>query len=116
MSFVYPRTITISRPEVQAGAGNQGYFGLSPGSETPVASDLPASIQEKKEGRNPDAGLPSDIAKRTMWRIFIPAGSAANGLIQDRDIVTDDSNVRYQVGAAYWNSLGYNLLAERLEN
>jgi acid phosphatase family membrane protein YuiD len=115
MSFLYPRTISIVRPGVQSGAGNQGYLGEMPSTETAVVSGISCSIQQKKEGRNPDASLPGDIAKRSMWRIFIPLNAVALGVIQDRDIVIDDLGIRYQVGAPYWNSLGYNLLAEKLE-
>jgi hypothetical protein len=113
MSFVYPRTISISRPTQPNGVGAVGYGAELPATETPVASNVPASIQQKKEGRMPGAGLPGD-ARATIWRIFF--NSLQNGTVADRDIITDDLGIRYQVQAAYWNSLGYNCLCERLEN
>lgn len=114
MSFVYPRTVAVTRPTQEAGIGAVGYGGQMPGTEDPVATDLPASIQFRKAHGGNEAGLPGD-AGRSGWRILIPKGAAALGLIQARDIVTDDLGDRYQVAGAYWNSLGYNLSAERLE-
>lgn len=116
MSFIYPRTIAITRPNSDITPGfSPNYSGVEPSAETPVASGLPASIQLKKERGKPDAGLPADPAAKSFWTVMIPLGSAANGLIATNDIVTDDGNVRYQVLAPYWNSLGYALLVERLE-
>lgn len=115
MSFLYPRVIAISRPLVQSGVGAVGYGGLASSGETTIASGISASIQQKKDVSKPDAGLPGDIAKRTLWLVMIPLNAVAKGVIKDRDIVTDDENIRYQVTAAYWNSLGYKVLAERLE-
>jgi len=112
MSFLYPRTISISRPTQPTGVGAVGYGGELPATETAVASGVAASIQQKKEGRPPPAGLPGD-ARMTLWRIFF---NLPNGTVADRDIIADDLGIRYQVQAAYWNSLGYNCLCERLEN
>lgn len=116
MSYLYPRTITVTRPTKQTGVGAQPYGGATIATESFVVDDVPASIQQKKEGSAPAAGLPGDAVKRTSWRIFIPLAALADGVIQTHDVVTDDLGVRYQVGAPYWNSLGYNLLAERLES
>lgn len=117
MSFIYPRTVSVTRPAAQTGVGAIGYGGTTQASETAVAGaqNVPASIQHEKEGQRPQTGLPQDVAKRTYWKIFIPFGSVAKGTIKDRDIVTDDESVRYSVAASYWNSLGYALLCERLE-
>lgn len=115
MSFIYPRVVSISRPAAQTGVGAIGYGGQTKATETQVAQALPASIQAKKEGSRPDAGLPGDASKRTYWRVFIPAASLAKGQILARDIVTDDLGTRYQVLAPYWNSLGHNLMCELLE-
>ncbi|MCG5072277.1 hypothetical protein [Paraburkholderia tagetis] len=116
MSFVYPRTVAVTRPASDVAVGYQpNYSGLNPAAETAVASGLPASIQLKKERGKPDPGLPSDAAAKSFWTVFIPRGSAALGLIQANDVVTDDLGVRYQVTAPYCNSLGHALLVERLE-
>ena len=115
MSFLYPRTVSISRPGVQAGVGAQPYGGLVPASETSIATGLPASIQTTvKAYRNNEESLPSD-AGITMWSIFVPRTAAALGLIAVRDVITDDLGQRYQVIAPYYNSLGHKLLVKRLE-
>ena len=87
------------------------YGGAVPADETVVASGIAASIQQKKDGKKPEAGLPGD-GKNSAWRIFF---TQPNGTVQDRDIITDEFGIRYQVTAAYWNSLSYNCLCERLE-
>lgn len=113
--FLYPRTISITRPGTQPGFGAQGYGGELPSTETRVATGLPASIQLAKERGKPDAGLPAD-AGRTLWKVLMPLSAAlAPGSVVRGDIVTDDAGQRYQVWAPYVNSLGPNLLVERLE-
>ncbi len=113
--FLYPRTIAITRPAVQSAVGSEPYGGLNAATETSVAVGLPASIQKAGAAGTPLGGIPGDIAGRTVWRMFIPQGSAALGLVRDRDIVTDDQGWRYQVMATYWNSLGLQLSCELLE-
>jgi hypothetical protein len=87
---------------------------MQPSQETSIATGLPASIQLAKERGKPEANLPADGGK-TLWKVFIPLSAAALGLIESRDIIKDDLGTRYQVIGPYWNSLGHNLLCERLE-
>jgi hypothetical protein len=115
MSFLYPRTISITRPNSGLAPGYVAdYSGVEPSDETDIADGVPASIQLKKTSGRPDANLPADAGK-TLWTVLIPLGYAPLGLIQTNDIITDDLSQRYQVVAPYWNSLGFALLAERLE-
>lgn len=115
MGFLYPRTVAITRPGQQGGAGFQPTQGADlKANETPVATGLPASIQFKREGTKNLVGLPGDGAAPT-WDVFIPKRALANGSVKDRDIVTDDLAERYQVLGNYWNSLGYRLRCVRLE-
>lgn len=115
MSFLYPRTISIRRQPVQTGGGVQPYGGTDPTTEVVIFSGKPASIQLAKERGKTDADLPAD-ASRTLWRVLMPlsAGVLAGSVLRG-DIVTDDAGQRYQVWAPYVNSLGPNLLVERLE-
>jgi hypothetical protein len=115
MSFLYPRTVAITRPNTQLGPDDQGYLAATEGNETSIATGLPASIQQTREPGKPEGGTPSDAPNRTVWNIFVPAASLALGGTTERDIVTDDLGKRYVVIAAYWNSLGYRLRCELLE-
>lgn len=112
MSFMYPRTIAISRPQQVSPAGyTDEYGGLDQAKETAVASGIPANIQLDRQGQDNRTKLPAD-GKATLWRVFF---KRPNGLLMNHDVITDDLGVRYQVLAPYWNSLGYNALCERLE-
>ncbi len=115
MSFLYPRTIAIRRPQAQAGVGaSHTYGGAQASAETPIASGLPASIQVRRERQRNDVGLPGDATKPT-WYIFIPRRALALGQVELRDIAVDDLGNRYQVIQPYWDSLGHRLTAELLK-
>jgi len=109
---MYPRTITITRPQVTSGVGAIGYQGLEKSNETTIQTNVMANIQKIENVRQLDANLPGDVARGSVWAIFC---NLPNGTILDRDIITDDLNVRYQVMAAYWNSMGYKAICERLQ-
>jgi len=112
MSFIYPRTISISRPATDpVPTLTPGYRDLDPTAETSVAVGIPASIQADRTGGSNKADLPSDVSS-TVWRIFFRGDL---GLLRDRDIITDDLGTRYKVIGAYWNSLGYSPLCEQLD-
>jgi hypothetical protein len=115
VSFLYPRTVRFTRPAAQTGVGKQPYGGQTRAGETAIATaqGLPASIQKRREGI---AGsmLPSDAAKPT-WYVFIPRGKLAAGVVQDRDVMTDDLGNRFQVIDPYVDSMGANLTVLSLE-
>lgn len=115
-SFLYPRTVNITRAGAQPSTGGDGGEAPSsdPSLETPIATGLPANIQARNAGGKNPVGLPAGGANQT-WRVFMPRAVSVLGQIQNRDIVTDDLGNRYQVVADYWNSLGFNLICERLE-
>jgi hypothetical protein len=115
MSFIYPRTIAVHRPNVNTTAGDRGYSGLTRTGEAVVLTGLPASIQRSKKGGTPDAGVPADAYGRTSYEVLIPRTAAALGQIVENDIIVDDLGNRYQVAGAYWNSLGFNLSADFLK-
>lgn len=116
MSFLYPRMVSITRMTATKALGAVGYNGSTPDTEQPIAAGLPAAIQLRGESRKPQANLPADAGAGTMWKILIPRASAQGVKIQNRDIVTDDAGIRYQVIGPYRTALlGLDLLAERLE-
>lgn len=112
MSFLYPRLISITRPNQSAGYGAQPYGGLSPDSETEVASNLAAHIQIDKGSLAPQAKLPGDAAYQTFWKIIF---KAARGLAQRGDVVTDDLGNRYQVISSDWGPMVTTCRAQILE-
>jgi len=113
-SFIYPRTVAFHRPADQGGAGRIGYGGQIIGDETPIASGIPASIQERKDGPANPLHLPTD-AQKPNYYVFIPRRKLANGTVQSRDVMIDDLGNRYQVVAPYWDSMGYRLSVVSLE-
>ncbi|MBM7045438.1 hypothetical protein [Rhizobium lusitanum] len=116
MTFIYPRTIAVTRPQGQTGVGDVGYSGVLESTETAVISGIPANIQLKTaQSRQTSGGLPAAPPGPPVWRVFIPLNAVAKGVIVDRDIVTDDLGERYQIIAAYWNSMGWNIACIRLE-
>jgi hypothetical protein len=117
MSFLYPRTIAVHRPDTNPGAGSQGYSGVLPSEENTVLRSACASIQFKPGGgKRPTGGLPADTSSKANFHIFIPLSAAPQpGIVLNRDIVIDDLGNRYQVISNYWNSLGFNLYAELLQ-
>lgn len=118
MSFLFPRTVTITRPAHQtAGAGAGGYGGQDRDKETTVATGKPASIQTKGTGRgraNP-TDLPGDSSP-FRWVILIPNSAAIpEGAVLDGDFVTDDKGRRFRVSANYFHSMGWTLQCEIME-
>ena len=113
MSFLYPRTISFTRPNEQGGVGLQPYSGLNPDNETPVANaqTLSCSIQWASTKANP-TGNPSDVPM-TTYKVLIPGLPA--GVVLDRDIGTDDLGRRLQVQSAYADSKGANFYCVLLE-
>lgn len=111
MSFLYPRTVSVYRDSEPTNGGLQGYN--EPNELNIVTQDLAASIQLKRESGAQPANLPGDVSKRTYWSIFV---KAPVGTIINNDIIEDDQGIRYQVTAAYWNSLGYQCLCEIMES
>lgn len=115
MSFLYPRTINIHRPAVADGTGALPYQGETAVAESTTLLSLPASIQHRSGKGSGNTGLPADAPKKADWYIFIPAHAACLGSVTENDIVIDDLGKRYQIIAAYWNSLGYRIAAELLQ-
>lgn len=116
MSFIYPRTVTISRPGAQP--NRVGFQGQSPSSdpkkETLIADCIPASIQASRTGGKSTVELPGDSAPQT-WRLYCPKSALDPDEVQNRDIVVDDLGRRFQVVADYVNSLGAGIHMQRLE-
>lgn len=113
---IYIRTISVTRPASQLGAGDEGYLGLNRElSGTTIATGLAATIQSSREVRAPLGKTPSDADTKAQWNIYLPPGAVAAGVIQDRDIATDDLGRSFMITASDPTAMGYRLRAELLE-
>lgn len=119
MRFLYPRTVSIYRQKTTTSVGDRGYSSQRGPLDTNAVEGLgglKCSIQLDRQGQHNPADLPSDATHSTIWRVFIPRSAGAQvGSIQSTDVVIDDTNVAYQIFAAYWDSLGWQLRATLLE-
>lgn len=103
MSFLFPRTIRVSRV--------QEVFTTQEGlhqAEVTLFSNIRANIQLKSDKGAHPMGFPSRTnseTSMTTWNIFfdLPLGS-----VNKSDKITDDAGQTYEVTGNYWNSLGYN--------
>ena len=116
MSFLFPRTISIRRPNGAAATavGDIGYSGQTEANETVIVKSVAASIQQKGERvTNPGGSqLPADAVMRIGWVILTRKADVALGFIQNGDVCVDELGNRYTVLAPYWGPLGYRLACE----
>ena len=117
MSFLFPRTVTVTRPpDGVPQAGSQPYSALSAASETTIAVGLSARIELWRIGAKPVEHLPADAPMQPLWKVIISWNNPpALGTFQLRDVVTDDAGMRYQCVSAEWESgLGWRLTCQQL--
>lgn len=107
-SFLYPRTIRISRQNTPSAVGAVGYSGDDPANETTILSGIAAGVQSDRLGNATPSDLPS-ASKLSYYKILIPSSGAALGTINKNDIVTDDVGQRYQVVDNYHTTFGYQM-------
>lgn len=112
MSFLYPRTIQISRQNRDAAVGAQPYSGVTEVNETLIVSGVAAHIQSDRQGTAPIAKLAADAAGESTWKIIF---RLPRGTVQTRDIITDDLGNRYQVIAPDWGPLVTTCRAQLLQ-
>ena len=111
MSFLFPSLIRLSRPQGNAGAGAQPYSGLSQAKETVIVTAAKAHIQPDRQGQAPLSGLPADAAGQPTVKIIL---KLPKGVVQRRDVLTDDLGSRYQAIQSTWTPLGTTVLAVTL--
>lgn len=101
-NFLYPRTISITRPTPDNSVGAGSYSGTLAANETTIATAIAAHIQADRQGTTPVAKLTADAAGQSIWKIIfkLPLGTAQTG-----DIITDELANRYQVISADWGPL-----------
>lgn len=102
MSFLYPRVVSITRPNRNTTPGVQPYSGVTRANETAILSGVPAHIQSDRQGTAPSAALAADAAGQSIWKIIM---KLPLGQVVERDIITDELGKRYQVISADWGPL-----------
>ena len=110
MSFLFPRAVTLSRPNADAGVGARPYSGLAQANETTILTTS-AHIQPDRQGKPPLEGLPGDAVGQPTWKLIL---KLPRGTVQKRDVLTDDLGTRYQVAYSAWTPLGTTVLAAEL--
>ena len=117
VDFLYPRVATIRRPnhQVSPAAGVMAYGGVDQSAMTTIATGIVCNVQSRGTGRRDAEHLPAD-ATPYLWNVNIPLGQVAEGVIRDRDVLTDDLGRRLVIEAAYSHSMGWRLACASLEN
>jgi hypothetical protein len=111
MSTLYPRTISLRRPNATGAVGATGYGGVDPVNETVLMSGIPANISYERVGRGNPTNLPT-TSRQSTWLIVLPSQYSTAGQILPGDMIVDDQGLRYKVYAPDWQVLGYNLHVE----
>lgn len=110
MSFLFPRTVRLSRPNGDPGTGARPYSGLLQANETAILTTS-AHIQPDRQGKPPLEGLPGDAVGQPTWKLIL---KLPLGTVRKRDVLTDDLGTRYQVAYSAWTPLGTTVLAVEL--
>lgn len=120
MSFLYPRTVTITRETATTTAGLQPMQEFNGAQVTTIAASIPCGIAINRDRGKPLTEVPGDTQARSTWKITIGAANAhvagvnAPNSILTRDELIDDAGLHYQVAQSEWTPLGWNIRAELL--
>jgi hypothetical protein len=121
-AFEYPRTVTFLRPCKNTTPGAQPEREYNDTGSSIVGMPLvPCSIQFDRDGGSPLIATPGSARARGAYRIFISATNATAFGIGTPEAVTvgdtavDDQAIRYQVTHPWWDSMGWQVKAERLK-
>jgi hypothetical protein len=101
------RTVTVFRPQQQAGVGAVGYGGNTAQNQTAIATGFPASVLINAKADNSSVKLPGDT-RQAWWNLLLPP-IPGNIIIQDADVVTDEIGNRYVVSAAELTDMGWRI-------
>ena len=123
---LYPRVVTVKRPNAEPTNGLVSYQGISAATETVVVSGLVANVEIASSGRYSASGnMPGDSPGPIKWTITLPPSSVVAigaAVIQERDVIYDDyvtpaspKGRRFQVSAYQPTPLGARIDCVRLE-
>lgn len=102
MSFLYPRTCSITR--VQNIHTVQDGFHAS---EVSVATNVPCNVQLKRDmGFQVPHAFPSSSNTDSPQPLWVCYVRLKIGTVQKMDKLVDDQGMEYQIEAVYWSPLG----------
>jgi hypothetical protein len=101
------RTVSVFRPEEQAGVGLGPYGANTAANQTLLVSGRPCSILQGTKGEKSESNLPGDT-RSPWWTILMPY--AGVDLTMD-DILIDDLSRRYVLSSVELSDLGYRITA-----
>lgn len=101
------RTVTVYRPQQQAGVGAVGYGGNTAANQTAIATNWPVSLLQAAKAANNPMNLPGD-GKQATWALLMPA-IPGGVVIKNDDIIADDLGNRYLVYSAELTDLGWRM-------
>lgn len=107
------RTVTLYRPQQQAGVGAVGYGGNTAQNETMMASGFPASVLQGTKGEHGDVKLPGDV-RNPWWSALLPNIPGGVRLRSD-DVMVDDQGRRYTLSSTEQTDLGWRITAMEAE-
>lgn len=99
------RTVTVWRPQQQAGVGALPYGGSTQTNETAIATGFPASVLAASKTGHAPTNLPGDVPD-AWYTLLLPALPGAVQLLA-HDVVTDDLNNRYVLSSVELTGLGW---------
>jgi hypothetical protein len=99
------RTVTIYRPQQQAGVGALGYGGNTQSNQTAVVTAFPASLLIAAKAERNAVNLPGDGRSVSQMMLLPPIPGGV--LIMDDDIVEDDLGTRYLIFGTELTDLGW---------
>lgn|SRR5574340_498371 len=102
------RTLTVLRPQQQAGVGALGYGGDTDAGESALMTSWPASVLQGTKGEKEGAVLPGDV-RSPWWAVLLPAFAGVT--LRSGDIIKDDLARRYIVSSAELTDLGWRMTA-----
>jgi hypothetical protein len=101
------RTVSIFRPQEQAGLGLGAYGGNTAATETLLFAGRPCSILQGTKGEKTESNLPGDV-RAPWWNILMPY--AGVNLTTD-DVIVDDLGLRYVLSSVELSDLGFRITA-----
>jgi hypothetical protein len=101
------RTVSIFRPQAQAGLGLGPYGGNTDTTETLLVSGRPCSILQGTKGEKADTNLPGDV-RSPWWSILMPYAGVD---ITFDDIIVDDLGRRYAISSPELSDRGWRITA-----